>query len=476
MIKKLENFLNSQYYLLTLALLTFLFWFINIDSFGPNPYFDSLELIGISVFVLFMALCLVLYKRTIYTLPIVISSIFMLSNQNMGMTTLNELWIFYVVLGVVAIAFIYHFIRFKVKLTFGFLGIPLILVALTYILSISGYFLDQKPFEFSVIFISLMGFIYLLVYMFFRSTNDGSYTKYLFKFFYYMSYVVILQTFVMLIYYFIDHAHMGSFTEILSQGIEERFGYIKNGFFVRLNVGWGLGNNIGGILAFFLPIHMYELFKSKSIKTLILNALGFILVLITIILTTSRGAYLGVLAFGILFIIGFIKYAPFDYKKYKKVLIRIGLLLLPLLVLVIIFGVDFMISFMQKSSFLNGREVDWVDAWNYFLEHPIFGKSWYSDTWELDSFRSYHNTILHTLATMGIVGLLGFIYFQFNIVKLVIKNFHFESFVILSMFIVTHVHGLVDNTYYAPLHMIPLLILLGSLETFNSSSTKLIES
>lgn len=474
MIKKLELFLNSTYYLLSLGILTFLFWFINIDSFGPNPYFDTLELIGISIFVLFMALCLVLYEKTIYTLPLVISSIFMLSNQNMGMTTLNELWMFYVVLSIVVVAFIYHFIKFKVKLTKGFLGISLLIVAITYLLSITGYFLDQKPFEFSVIFISFMGIIYLLIYMFFRSTNDGSYTKYLFKYFYYMSYVVILQTCVMLIFYFIDHASIGSFSDILSLGIEERFGYIKNGFFVRLNVGWGLGNNIGGILAFFLPIHMYQLFKSHNLKAVIINSLGFILVVITIILTTSRGAYLGVLAFGILFIIGFIKYVPIDYKKYRKVLIRTGLLLLPVILIVLVFGIDFMITFMQKSSFLNGREVDWVDAWNYFLEHPIFGKSWYSDTWEQDSFRSYHNTILHTLATMGLVGFLGFIYFQYKIVKLILKNFHLEAFIVLSMFIITHVHGLVDNTYYAPLHMIPLLVLLASLETFNQQDLDLI--
>src|SRR5690606_34300356 len=191
MIERIEQFFKSQKYLLSISIVTFLLWFINIDSVGPKPSFDILEIIGISVFALVISLSLVLFKETIYTFPPLIMSIIMLSNQNMGMTTLNELWIFYIVLVVVIASFIYHMIHFKVKFKLGALGIGLLIVSLAYLLSLSGYFLDQKPFEFSVIFISLMGLIYFLIYAFFKNTSSHPNIQYIFKAFYFLTFIVI---------------------------------------------------------------------------------------------------------------------------------------------------------------------------------------------------------------------------------------------------------------------------------------------
>ncbi len=464
MVLKLERFIQSKYYLLSVSIFTFLVWFINIDSFGPNPYFDVLELIGISFFILLISLLLVLFKQTIYTFPLIIHGIVMLSNQSMGMTTLNELWLIYMLLAILVVAFIYHFIHFKVTIHWGYLGSGLLIFGIAYLLSLIGYFADGKPFEMSVIMISLMGLIYFLLYIFYRSTNDQDFLSYLLKSLYYLSFVVILQTFVVLVIYFIDNQHLGSFMTILEEGIDERWGYVKDGFYVRLNVGWGLGNNIGGILAMLLPVHMYFLFKKNNLLKKILYLSLMILSLVTIVLTTSRGAYLGVAAFAVVFVVTFIKYANFDYRKYKNHLfIGFGILLL-IAIPVGIYMFDFFISFMSGNSFLNGREIDWVDAWNFFLEHPIFGKSWYSDTWDLDSFRSYHNTILHTMATMGLVGLAALIFHHYQVIKLFISKWSFETLIVAGMLIITHVHGLVDNTYYAPIHMMPLLILFIGIE------------
>src|SRR5690606_15828472 len=149
----------------------------------------------------------------------------------------------------------------------------------------------------------------------------------------------------------------------------------------------------------------------------ILYGLALILSIVTIVLTTSRGAYLGVVAFGIIFIYAFFRYVKIDYKKYKKPIIITASILGIIAILVFIFMYDFLISFMSTNSFLNGREEDWSDAIRYFLESPIWGKSWYSDVWENNSFRSYHNTFLHTLATMGLIGISALIYHHFEIIK-----------------------------------------------------------
>src|SRR5690606_812228 len=167
--QKFETFLQSKYYLIGISLFTFLFWLINTDSIGPKPSFDSLEFFGIVLFVLLISVILIFYKETIYTFPLIPHAIIMLSNQDMGMEALNELWLLYVVIGILVLAFIFHFIYYKVKLTLGKLGLSLLIFSAAYLISILGYVLDGKPFEFSIVMISSMGLIYTMLYVFYRS-------------------------------------------------------------------------------------------------------------------------------------------------------------------------------------------------------------------------------------------------------------------------------------------------------------------
>lgn len=461
---KIKTFIESKYFLLSISVITFLGWFFNIDSIGPRPGMDLIEIILISIFALVISFILINFKETIYTFPLIMHSIIMLSSLSLGVSTLNNLWMLYVVLFIVLLSFIYHFIKFKVKLKLGKLGLGLVFIALAYFLSLSGFFLDGKSFSLGVLFISSMGLIYLLIYVFYRSTNTIDYLPYILKSFYYLSFVVVLQTIVMLVFYFVDNQAIGSFIEILKKGIDNRWMYDKFGLVIRLSVGWGVGNNIGGLLAMLLPVHMYFLFKEANIKTKLVYFASMLLNIIIIVITTSRGAYLGVLAFLVMFLLAIIFYAKIDYKKYKKQLIVTAVILFLIAIPVVIYMFDFFISFLQTNSLLNGREEDWSDAIKYFLEYPIFGKSWYSDTWGIDKFRSYHNTILHTLATMGLFGLATLIYHHFELVRLFVKKWGFETLVVLSMLVVTHTHGLVDNTYYAPLHFFSLIILYIGIE------------
>lgn len=469
MLNKLKGFIESKYFLIILSIVTFLSWLFNFDSIGPQPKFDMLEIFMISIYALIIAFILIFFKETIYTFPLIIQAIIMLSNQNMGMDSLNNLFFIYVILAILIISFIYHLFKYKVKLNLGTLGVGLLIFAVAYVLSLSGYFLDQKPFEISIIVISLMGFGYFGFYVFYRSTNKENHLPYLLKSLYYLSFVVILQTVTMFIIYFIDNKAQGSFLDTIKVAIDQRWMYEKNGIIVRLSVGWGVGNNIAGLLAMLLPVNMYFLFISKFKKDKILHLATMVLSLIIIVLTTSRGAYLGVLAFMIIFLLAIILYAKIDYKKYKKELIIGGIILVIIAVPLGIYMFDFFKSFMSSNSILNGREEDWSDAIKYFLEYPVFGKSWYSDMWEDNSFRSYHNTILHTLATMGMFGLFALIYHHIGVIHLFIKNKGFETLVVSGMLIITHVHGMVDNTYYAPLHLLPLLILFIAIENKKTS-------
>src|SRR5690606_22616523 len=122
----------------------------------------------------------------------------------------------------------------------------------------------------------------------------------------------------MIIIYFIDNAHIGSFIDILKYAIDYRWIYVKDGLEVRLNVGWGNANNIAGILVMLLPTFAYFIFTDSKIKTKLISTFLMVVSMITIVITTSRGAYLGLVGFVLLFIYLFFKYAQIDYKKYKK--------------------------------------------------------------------------------------------------------------------------------------------------------------
>lgn len=179
----------------------------------------------------------------------------------------------------------------------------------------------------------------------------------------------------------------------------------------------------------------YYLTHLKGLK----NSFGFILCIITNLLTFSRG---GIVAL-ILVIILYIILADFQ-KKVKMILIA-------LLCLVVMYAAS---SFIQIdlnqiiSSRINdfssdkgsGRFELWKQAITYFMSHPLLGIGAFnfSDYYAFEHNEKLyvHNTYLEILVEAGIIGFL--FYFSFLllfIIKLFKAKLHIEKpFIILTLF------------------------------------------
>ncbi len=195
----------------------------------------------------------------------------------------------------------------------------------------------------------------------------------------------------------------------------------------RIYTGWGMWNNIGGLLALSIPFAFYLSTQYRRRGILFLPA--GVLLLVATFLTSSRGSSVGAtFAFLVSYIVAAIK-AP------KK---QAFFFLSALIVLVV--GIVFLFNQEKVAElFLNipdiiastgkGEGIKFNDSnrfdiykegFGIFLESPVFGGSFYSSesVWDfstLEKFSNFfpprwHNTIIQILASCGAVGIVAYLF------------------------------------------------------------------
>ena len=87
--------------------------------------------------------------------------------QNIGVKDVEGLGIFHLIAILTITGLVIHFIRFKHKFKFDWIALSLLLIAITYIIP-----MFYMPFTGLLFSISMSGFIYVLIYLFFRSTAE----------------------------------------------------------------------------------------------------------------------------------------------------------------------------------------------------------------------------------------------------------------------------------------------------------------
>lgn len=224
---------------------------------------------------------------------------------------------------------------------------------------------------------------------------------------------------------------------------------IVNGTIVRESIvsGWGMRNNVGGMLAMMVPCLFYLGIRYK--KAWLGIGLGS-LAMIAVALTTSRSS----LVFGgLLWVIcAWIQLRTLCSKRTLYVCIGLGLMCM--LGGIVVFWDKISGLFHQIVSLgfdSSNRDLIWAEGMKQFGEFPLFGGSFFPidytpyDWSTVSSFSNifpprWHNTIVQLLASTGIVGLCCYTYHRYTTVKLFLKN------------------RTVENTYLA----FCLVILLGT--------------
>ncbi len=231
---------------------------------------------------------------------------------------------------------------------------------------------------------------------------------------------------------------LGLFIEIIAMYLTPAaLAAIAEGKFHRamLKTGWGVYNNVGAMMAFFIPAPFY--LASFGKKNLLWTFAACLFMGGTIITQSRTAAIIGCVIFAICTVFMII------YSKGKRRILNIALIsfiaLTGAAVLLLMRRnelTNIMFNLFNKENFfnVNGRFEIFETGFNHFKEYPVFGKGFYSGLDRTHLFSSanlpedaflpprYHNTVIQLLASGGIVALIAYIYHRVQTVKLVLKD------------------------------------------------------
>ncbi len=328
-----------------------------------------------------------------------------------------------------------HFIIYRKSINFkGFTKSKLLLgfLLLSGAALLNGC-LNFKEYQIGNILYAL-AFIFSLLGIFFlfsiNLNKDSKLTDYLIYILYIMSILVTLELFI-------------AFTNQIQ---------IVDGEIVKesVKVGWGMWNNIGGVLSLLLPIHF---FYASTVKKF--GPIFFITGLISygaIVLTLSRSSLLtaSFILLACVIISCFCGNNKLINRIFTAVLFSLGVL-------------GFIALWGKISSILgdylarglddNGRFEMYLHGLKNFLSHPLFGggfNSSYATEHQFIIFLPYryHNTIIQMMATCGLVGISSYLFHRFQTVKLFISKRCLPNIFLALSILALLLTSLLDNHFF----------------------------
>lgn len=438
--EKIEQLLRGHIYPVIMIAISLLIWsyryILPADAVLPFSFY-SLFLLSIPFFLISF-----FYKNTIYTLPIIFGAVFSLGAPDMGLHTFDMALIGFLNLFLMILGMIAHVIKFKTKLKLKSLGLSLILVSISFILPEFS-----KPFLPVGTMLALLGVVYLIIYLYYANTIEGNNLHYLMRIFMLMGLFLTAQLIMMwydgfLVYegndFILDFMKMFN----LGSGSQP---------------GWGNMNDLTIHLVLFSASVIYYLYKypKQIFPWFYLAFIAF-----WIYVSNARGSMITVSVLGL----GTVIYAIFKRNKRQLINLLITLLIGSIVVYIFYPTIELIwtsfietINFDDPDSMLTGRITLWFNhedsAWVSFLKNPVVGTGWYNQLWILGEQQNritiYHSTIFQVLATTGLFGFFVLIHQFICIGRLFVKNIRFKA---VSAFMLTYllsqIHGLVDNTQY----------------------------
>lgn len=241
-------------------------------------------------------------------------------------------------------------------------------------------------------------------------------------------------------------------------------------------VGWGLCNEAGILMCMILPFIFIRLIHSDNIAQMVLSFAKLGIVAAGMLLTTSRATYFfGSIEFVILFILA----ALLSKRRKDYFLCLCCFLVLVLIVIEVKIGVwEFVGKVMEtvfKNSFHSNERLEiWkrgISVWNRDFISMTFGSGMVAEFMESGSFHGmstvfvvYHSTILETLAAFGIVGALFMGYHFYEKYRQLKKTNRSVFWIMLAGYCIVDIYGCIDNTYSMYYYMIPLVIIMATLD------------
>ncbi|MFP4477895.1 MAG: O-antigen ligase family protein [Candidatus Izemoplasmatales bacterium] len=416
-------------------------YFSILSGFTFFIWLNQLDFLGMTIFVLASFFVLIFVKNTIHVVPFIFNMLFMISQTEWSLESIPVY--LYVLPIILTLGFIVHYIRFKEKREKqSILVKPLLLMFLAIVLSI----INTEIFDLNYIFYIGIGAFYLLIYLFFVNTIKGENLDYLIKLFIVLGLLISTQV----LYYYLS---TGDIAEALTTS--------------RVDLGWGISNFIATYLIMFITATIFYI-KTKKYRLITVIIVAFEILML--IFTLSRGGVLSFIA-----ILPLLLYYLYHGQKNKIELTLYLFMILVLLVTVFVIRTDYFIPLFERFKTLDlydgsGRVELWKQALEKFKEHPILGAGLFARV-EGDYFGFYHNTILHTLATLGVIGLISLLWQAYGVVKVIFTKLNLEKGILFIALVGANIHGMIDNVYFMPQYMIIFFVIVAAIEIHNESQT-----
>jgi len=418
-----RKFFLSPYYLGLLSAITLCVWYFQLETYG------------LPLFLLILFVIFVFFKDVTPAVPVLLNALFMISRTEWSLDTI-PLYLYLTPVAII-LGMLIHVLRFRVKFFRGKMtfGIALMFVAML-LSTINAEFVDIN-----YVFYALIGVVYAFVYFFFVNSMEGDRLEFLLQMLFALGILVSLE--VLLYYLRVDD---------IIYALENK----------TINLGWGISNYVATYLIIFIPATFYFAKKTKIDIPLIFIALFETIMLV---FTLSRG---GIIAFSVelIMLLAYLFANRNWFYSLGGFLIAIGIL-----VLIAFLNADMFLAMFDRFKRLllddTGRLEIWAQALQVFKEQPLFGAGIFSRLDEFGNFRMYHNTVLHVMASFGIIGLVSLLVQVFMMFKIALTRINQKTIVITIALLGAQAHGMVDNIYLMPQFMILLFIIVAFMENTN---------
>ena len=220
--------------------------------------------------------------------------------------------------------------------------------------------------------------------------------------------------------------------------------------------GWGMHNNIGGLMAMMMPFPFYLAYTRKHCWVYV--SLASVLMVGVVISCSRTAMFVGAVVFLMCSVLLLRK-----REKRKPILVVYAVALVAVGVFAIISFeklLDVFALFIEEIDAISKRDLLFINGMKQFREYPIFGGTFYPqgdyvpwDWAELEAFSSFfpprwHNTLVQIAASCGVVGLAAYALHRIQTVRLFLRHRSTENLFIAIYIAALLTAGLLDNHFF----------------------------
>lgn len=245
--------------------------------------------------------------------------------------------------------------------------------------------------------------------------------------------------------------------------------FFKLHYLKVIDIGWSTSNNIATILLITAPMGYYLALTEKKHR-FIYTAMS-ILHYAFIFLSFSRGGML----FGAITGVAVTIYVMIKAKREDRFGIYSPIILTTVgLIIFICLNIQQISELFKKfttgDDVLTGRDILYQEAINIFKDNPLFGGGMgvrgtsYIPYFKEMTYYWFHSTVLHIMATMGIVGMLAYLWYYIAKYKIVFTNIKTSIFAQLILFGLIGFEGysMMDTGTFIPYPIMTMVMLIIS--------------